>query len=83
MSSYSFLYKYIIIGDTSNYVLDERCRKILYFTPVSREEVQIWSWYHNRGWIRVKNYPGKLEANQVTDLGYGTSDIDIGWAINF
>lgn len=39
MSSYSYLFKFIVIGDTSIFVLMCRRRKILYLAAVLGEEV--------------------------------------------
>jgi len=56
MDLYHYLFKFIIVGDTSRNLLNIdstpfRCRKILYFDELYREKIPRRTWYNH--WCRI------------------------------
>ena len=70
MSNYSYLFKLIVIGDTSTRLSLCRCRQKLYAASVPREKVQVRPWHDHRCWVRIQDHLHKWEVGQAADLGH-------------
>lgn len=72
MSSYAYLFKLIVIGDTSTFGGSRRRREELHAPPVPREEVQVRPRYHHRRRVRLQDRRGRGQTHQAADLGHST-----------
>lgn len=75
MSSYTYLLKYIIIGDpsTASYIL--RCRQVLCAHAISIGEIQVRQRDDDRRVVRVEDSRCGREEGEDADLGYGIAVI--------
>ncbi len=70
MNKYTYLFKYIIIGDASTHLMQSRCRQIMSASPVSRIQVQNLKLNHSRGRVWLQNLWSQQWQNQATSLGH-------------
>ena len=70
MNKYTYLFKYIIIGDASTHFIQSRCRQIMSASPVSRIQVQNLKLNHSRGRVRLQNLWSQQWQNQTSSLGH-------------
>ena len=76
MSSYSYLFKYIIIGDPSTRNWYGRCGQVVRADAVLGRQVQVGQWDHYRSGVWVKNRGGGDKEGEDADLGHSTSLLD-------
>lgn len=69
-NNYDFMFKFIIIGDSSIFCPYCRCRKVLSTSQVHRRPIQKWSLTHPRSRIRLQKYQYQQYEHQNTNMGY-------------
>ena len=83
LNQYSFLFKYIIIGDASTqFGKLLRRRKIVHINAIPGKQIQDRFWDHCRSRIRVKSYRSFWLESKIADLGYSKHDLMAGRAGN-
>ena len=68
--SFSYMFKFIIIGDTGTLVPIPRCRKIMPPSSVHWPPLPSKARSDYRRWVRSKNDHGRIKNHQIADLGY-------------
>lgn len=69
--SYTFLFKYIIIGDSGIVsVIIHRGRKVLPSSSVHRQKISRQALSHHRRLVRRQNHLSQIQQHQTTNLGH-------------
>ena len=76
MSSYTYLLKYIIIGDPSTASSILRCGQVLRAHAIPTGRFQVRQWDDDRRVVRVEDSGCGWEEGEDADLGYGTVGVD-------
>ena len=68
--SFSYMFKFIIIGDTGTLLSISRRRQILPPAPVHRPPLSAETRGHHRSRVRLQNYQRRHPLGQATNLGH-------------